>query len=78
MTVDHDLSYYFSLFPSLLKKSEEEKETELEKTVIKIHAFLLDPKYIYYNIFYIRFVLFHACIIIYTYTLVCYFNFPLG
>ena len=39
MNFDHDLHYSFLLFSSLLKKREEEKANELEKIVIKSHAF---------------------------------------
>ena len=39
MSFDHDFVYSFSLFSSLLKKREEEKENELAKNVIKSHAF---------------------------------------
>ena len=42
MTFDHDFGYSIPLFSSLLKKSEEEKENEIAKIVIKSHAFLLD------------------------------------
>ena len=45
MTFDHDFGYSFPLFYSPLKKVEEEKENELEKIVIKDHAFLLDPTF---------------------------------
>ena len=41
MTFDHDFGYSFPFFSSLLKKKEE-KENEIEKIVIKGHAFLLD------------------------------------
>ena len=44
MTFDHDFGYSFQRFSSLLKKSEEEKENELAKILIKSHAFLLDLK----------------------------------
>ena len=42
MTFDHDRCYAFPLSSSFLKKREEEKENELAKIVIKVHAFLLD------------------------------------
>ena len=42
MTFDHDFSYSFPLFSSLLKEREEEKENELSKIESKGHAFLLD------------------------------------
>ena len=43
MTFDHEFSYSYPLFSSLLKrKREEEKENELAKIVIKSHAFQPD------------------------------------
>ena len=44
MNFDHDFGYSFLTFSYLLKKREEEKENELAKIVIKVHAFLLDLK----------------------------------
>ena len=44
MTFEYDFGYSFSVFSSLLKKREEEKENGLANIVIKGHAFLLDPK----------------------------------
>jgi hypothetical protein len=42
MTFDHDFVYSFTIFSTLIKKGEEEKEYEVAKIVIKGHAFLLD------------------------------------
>ena len=42
MTFDHDFTYSFPLFSSLLKKEGREEENKVAKIVIKSHAFLLD------------------------------------
>ena len=42
ITFDHDFSYSFPLFSSLLKKEGREKKNQVSKIVIKSHAFLLD------------------------------------
>ena len=57
MTFDHDFGSSFSLFSSLLKNREKEKDNELAKIVIKSHPFLLDPIYL--------------CLYRYIYLLIC-------
>ena len=44
MTFDHDFGYSFSLFSSLLKKEDKEKENELAKFVNKSHDFQPSPQ----------------------------------
>ena len=50
MNFDHDFSYSFPLFSSLLKKSENKNENELAKIVIKIHAFQTSPSFLPVNL----------------------------